>query len=183
MVDCGDSGGRAGYCSANQRLLQAYTAVPVEVRYRDAVIQIKPAAVGFKLDIEVMMSAADLERVRQPFWTGFWDFLWNRFPDAQPVPLLSTFSEERLRGLLGDEIAPRYDLPPSAPLPVPGSTTFQTGQAGTVMDVDRAVVLVADAFRSPSARQVVLSFTRVSPPRPSIENLKILLQQDHPAEV
>ena len=162
---------------ANQRLLQAYTAVPVELRYRDAVIQIKPAAVGFQLDIEAMISAADQERLRQPFWSGYWDFLWNRFPTPEPVPLLASLSEERLRGLLVDEVAPRYNQDPSAPLPVPGSTTFQAGQVGTVIDINRAVVLVMDALRSPTARQVVLGYTRVSPPRPSLENLKILLQQ------
>ena len=113
---------------AAERLLQAYTAVPVEVRYRDAVIQIKPSVVGFTLDLESMMAAADLERVSRPFWTGFWDYLWNRVPVPQPVPLISTFSEERLRAYLQDEIATRYDQPPTASLPVPGSTSFQPGR-------------------------------------------------------
>lgn len=162
---------------ANERLLQAYTAVPVEVRYRDAVIQIKPSTVDFKLDVDSMMAAADLERVRQPFWTGFWDFLWNRFPTPTPVPLLSTLSETRLRAHLSNEVAVRYDLPASASVPVPGSTGFQPGQAGTIMDVNRAVFLISDAFRSPGARRVVVSFNRIAPPRPSVENLKILLQQ------
>jgi beta-lactamase class A len=177
MVIAGIPVGGLDTAQANERMLQVYTAVPVEVRYRDATIQIKPAAVGFTLDVESMMSAADLERLRQPFWTGFWDFLWNRFPIPNPVPLVATFSEERLRGLLVDEIASRYDLAPSAPVPVPGSTDFQPGQAGTVIDINRAVVLVSDAFRSPNDREVVLSFTRVSPPRPSMENLQILLEQ------
>ncbi len=162
---------------AAERLLQAYTAVPVAVRYREAVIQIKPAAVGFALDIEGMMAVADLERVQQPFWTGFWDYLWNRFPEPNPIPLLSSISEDRLRLYLVNEVAVRYDMPSSASLPVPGSTSFQTGQSGTVLDVDRAVVLIADAFRSPGSREVSLGFNRIDPQRPSIENLKILLQQ------
>jgi beta-lactamase class A len=162
---------------AAERLLQAYTAVPVEVRYRDSVIQIKPSVVGFTLDLESMMSAADQERLSQPFWIGFWEFLWNRLPQPKPVPLISTFSEDRLRVYLKGEIATRYDQPPTSSMPVPGSVNFQTGQAGTILDVDRAVVLIGDAFRSPGSRQVNLTFNRVSPPRPSIENLKILLEQ------
>jgi len=177
MVIAGIQVGGLDTQQALNRLLKAYTAVPVEVRYRDALIQIKPSTVDFKLEVDSMMAAADLERVRQPFWTGFWDFLWNRFPTPTPVPLLATLSEARLRAFLNDEIAVRYDLPATASIPVPGSTGFQSGQAGTVLDVDRAVMLVADAFRSPGARSVVLSFNRVAPPRPSFENLKILLQQ------
>ncbi len=177
MVIAGIQVGGLDTQQANERLLQAYTAVPVEVRYRDAVIQIKPSTVDFKLDIESMMAAADLERVRQPFWSGFWDFLWNRFPVPTPVPLVSTLSEARLRTFLSDEVAVRYDLPATSAMPLPGSTGFQAGQPGTVMDINRAVLSIADAFRSPGAREVVLSFGRVAPPRPSVENLKILLQQ------
>jgi beta-lactamase class A len=177
MVIAGIPVGGLEIQQAAERLLQAYTAVPVEVHYRDAVIQIKPSVVGFTLDLESMMAAADLERVSSPFWTGFWDYLWNRVPVPQPVPLISALSEERLRAYLQDEIVARYDQPPTAALPVPGSTSFQPGQAGTVLDVDRAVLLIGDAFRSPNARQVNLTFSRVSPPRPSMENLKILLEQ------
>lgn len=163
--------------AASDRLLQAYTAVPVEVRYRDAVIQIKPAVVGFKLDIEAMLAAADLERVRQPFWTGFWDFLWNRFDRPKAIPLISSLSEDRLRAFLKDEIAARYDQPPSASMPVPGTTTFQSGQPGSELDIPRAAVLIADAFKSPNARTVNLTFNRIESARPSIDNLKILLEQ------
>ncbi len=163
--------------AAAERLLQSYTAIPVEVRYRDAVIQIKPSVVGFTLDLESMIAAADLERISQPFWNGFWDYLWNRIPVPKPVPLLSSFSEERLRVFLRDEIAARYDKPPAPSLPIPGSTTFQVGEAGTVLDIDRAVVLIGDAFRSPTARQVNLTFNRVEPSKPSIANLKLLLEQ------
>lgn len=177
MVIAGIAVGGMDTQAAAERLLQAYTAIPVEIYYRDAAIQIKPAVVGFELGLESMIAAADLERVSQPFWTGFWDYLWNRIPTPAPVPLISSFSEERLRAFLQNEIAARYDEPPAPSLPVPGSTTFQLGQAGTVLDVDRAVVLIGDAFRSPSARQVSLGFTRVNPPKPSIENLKLMLEQ------
>lgn len=162
---------------AADRLQQAYTAVAVEIRYRDAVIQIRPGMVGFELDIEAMMAAADLERVQQPFWVGFWDFLWNRLPDPQEIPLRATYSEERLRIFLKEEVAARYDLDPSAPLPLSGTTTFQIGKAGTTLDIDRAVILINDALRSPYSRVVNLSYAKTNPPRPSIENLQVLLQQ------
>jgi len=163
--------------TAAERLLQAYTAIPVELHYRDAVIQIKPLVVGFELDINAMMVAADLERLQQPFWSGFWDFLWNRFPEPGEVPLRASYSEERLRIFLRDEIAARYDQAPEAALPLPGTTGFQAGKAGTVLNIDRAVILIDAALRSPRTRVVNLSFSEINPPRPSIANLRILLQQ------
>ena len=57
---------------AAQRLLKAYS-VPVELIYNNAAIQIPPSVVDFQLDLESMLSAADLQRTQQSFWVGFWD--------------------------------------------------------------------------------------------------------------
>jgi len=162
--------------AAADRLIKAYS-IPVEVRYGNAGIQIKPAAVGFELDLEVMLTAADQQRINQPFWLGFWDYLWNRLPVPQPVPLRVDISDERVKSFFVNEIVPRYDQPPSEAIPLPGSTNFAPGIAGTKLDVDRAVLLVKDALKSPSNRVVNLTFSQVEPARPSIQNLKILLQQ------
>ncbi len=161
---------------AADRLIQAY-GVPVELRYSDAIIQVKPALVGFSLDLEGMLAAADLQRLSQPFWPAFWDYLWNRPSQAGEVPLSATISESRLRTFLREDVAARYDQPPSAAMPVPGSTSFQPGKPGTVLDIDRAVTLIEDALRSPSARVVNLSFGKVNPARPSLQNLQILMKQ------
>jgi hypothetical protein len=133
--------------------------------------------VGFELDLESMLSAADLQRTDQPFWTSFWDYLWNRAMTPTEIPLRANLSEDRLRAFLKEEISPRYDRPPSAALPVAGSTQFSTGEEGTVLDVDRAVTLIRDALWSSNARVVNLSYNKVTPPRPSLQNLQILLQQ------
>lgn len=177
MVIAGVHVGGLDQSRAAERLLQTYTAVPVEVRYREAVIQIKPAVIGFELDMQAMMAAADLERIQQPFWSGFWDFLWNRLPTPNAVPLRAVYSEDRLRAYLQDEIAVRYDQSAVAAIPVAGSASFQAGQSGTVLDIDRAVILIDSALRSPTSRVVNLSFNKITPPRPTIRNLEILLRQ------
>ncbi len=161
---------------AAERLVQAYS-YPVEVHYGNAVVQIRPAVVDFDLQLETMLAVADQQRVNQPFWSAFWDYLWNRLPAPSEVPLRATFSEERLRIYLKDEIASRYDQPATSAQPVPGSTNFASGTPGLTLDVDRAVTLISDALRSPVARVVNLSVVKVSPPRPSFQNLQILLQQ------
>lgn len=161
---------------ASQRLLEVYTS-PIEVQYGDAIIHVDPAVVGFQPDVESMLAAADLTRTGGSFWIGFWDYLWNRDPAPEAIPLRATISEERLREYLQNEIATRYDLPPTPAQPVPGGTSFLPGQPGQTLDVDRAVLLLSDALRSPTGRSVALSFNRGTAVRPTLENLEILLKQ------
>ena len=161
---------------ASQRLLEVYTS-PIEVQYGDAIIHVDPAVVGFQPDVESMLAAADLTRTGGSFWIGFWDYLWNRDPAPEAIPLRATISEERLREYLQNEIATRYDLPPTPAQPVPGGTDFLPGQPGQTLDGDRAVLLLSDALRSPTGRSVALSFNRSTAVRPTLENLEILLKQ------
>jgi hypothetical protein len=161
---------------ASQRLLEVYTS-PIEMLYNDAVIHIDPAVIGFQPDIETMLAAADLTRTGTSFWGGFWDYLWNLTPSETTIPLSASISDERLREYLQNEIATRYDLPPAPAVPIPGGTSFLAGQPGQTLDIDRAVLLISDALRSPSNRSVALTFTRSSAARPTIENLSILLKQ------
>ena len=69
MVIAGIPAGGLDRQTTAQRLLVAYS-MPVEVRYNDAVIQIKPDVAGFELDLEGMLTAADQQRTSQPFWVG-----------------------------------------------------------------------------------------------------------------
>jgi len=161
---------------ASQRLLQVYNS-PIEVKYSEAVFHIDPGAVGFTIDIETMLAAADLTRTGGSFWTGFWDFLWSRPPAESEIPLSATISEERLREFLQNEIASRYDTPPSPAQPIPGGTTFLPGAPGQTLDLDRAVLIITNALRSPSNRTVALTFNQTSAARPTVENLEILLKQ------
>ncbi len=162
---------------ASERVLQVYSS-PIEVQYGDAIIHVDPTVVGFELDMDSMIAAADLERTGGSFWLGFWNYLWNRDPAPVEIPLSATISEERLRAYLQNEISARYDEPPTPAQPVPGSTTFSPGSPGVILDIDRAVRLIEDTLRSPSNRVVVLSFQNTAPARPTMQNLEILLQQN-----
>ena len=176
MTIAGVPVGGLGPAQTSQRLLEVYTS-PVEVYYNDAIIHIDPGTVGFEVDVETMLAAADLSRTGGSFWGGFWDFLWNRQRTATQIPLSSSISEDRLREYLQNEIAARYDQPPGVAQPVPGGTSFLPGSPGQTLDVDRAVLLVTDALQSPSNRTVAVSFIRSTAARPTIENLEILLKQ------
>jgi len=161
---------------AAQRLLEAYT-IPVELQYNEARIHLDPSVVGFELDLESMLAAADLERSKESFWVAFWDFLWGGTQEAIAIPLRATYSEPRLRTYLESEISPRYDLPPSPPIPVPGTVNFLAGELGTSLDIDRTIASTESALRSISQRIVSLPLQSTLPPRPSFDNLEILLKQ------
>lgn len=176
MIIAGVPVGGLDQQKAAERLTQAYF-IPVEVHYGDAVIQIKPQVLGFELDLESMMTAADLQRITQPFWVAYWNYLWNQLPTPKEVPLSAKISNERMREYLKNDIAVRYDQPPTEAKPVPGTSNFEPGDPGKVLDINRAVVLLEDALKSPSNRVVNLTFNEVSSPRPSLDNLSILLHQ------
>ena len=102
---------------AAERLIRAY-GIPIEMVYGDSVIQVSPSSIGFSLNLETMLAAADLQRIRRGFWEDYWNYLWNSLPKPQPVPLSASISEERLRDYLVNEIVPRYDQMPKAPIPL-----------------------------------------------------------------
>jgi beta-lactamase class A len=161
---------------AADRVTQAYNN-PIELVYLDQLIQVKPSQLGFELNVESMIAAADQQRVRLPFWSSFWDYLWNRTPVAHDTPLSSKVDENRVRLYLMDEIASRYDEVPESSQPIPGSINFQLGKPGVVLNIDKSIVVVEQALQSPSNRSAVLVIGEVKPPRPSLENLGILIKQ------
>jgi len=161
---------------ASERVLQVYST-PIEVQYGQAIIHVEPSVVGFELDMDSMMAAADLARTGGSFWGGFWNYLWNRDPEPVEIPLIATVAEDRLRAYLQNEISARYDEPPMPAQPIPGSTSFAPGTPGKVLDIERSVRLIDDTLRSPNNRTVVLSYGQSAPTRPTIPNLEILLKQ------
>jgi len=161
---------------AAERLLEAYS-VPIEILYNQAVVHLNPAVIDFQLDLDGMLAAADIQRGLQPFWEGFWEYVWGLSSTPADIPLRSSFSEQRLRAYLEDEIALRYDQPPVPASPVVGAVNFQPGKQGTVLDIDGSVLLIENAMQSLNRRQVVLPLQRTNPPRPAFQNLDVLLSQ------
>lgn len=161
---------------AASRLTQAYS-IPVELQYGTNLVQVKPSTLGFSLDLTAMMTAADQARAAQPFWSSFIAYLFNQLPPSREVPLRADIDETRLRSYLENEIAARYDSQSTSYVPVAGSVVFEAADPGQTLDVDRSIVLVRNALQSPSARVVRLPLNRGVLTRPSLDNLKILLQQ------
>jgi beta-lactamase class A len=161
---------------AAQRILQVFS-LPIELHYGQAIIDLDPSLIGFQLDMESMLADADLKRTGASFWSGFWDYLWNRRTPVQQIPLVSTFSESRLREYLTNEISLRYDHPAQPAQPIPGTSSFSPGIPGQTIDIDRAVLLIEYALKTPDRRVVALVSLSTLPGRPSTTDLEILIKQ------
>ncbi len=163
--------------TAAERLLQVYNSTPIEIQYAGAIIHMDPGMAGFQLDTESMLAAADLQRTGSSFWLGFWDFLWNRQTGTSDVPLISSLSEERLRQYLKNEVTSRYDVPAIPANPVPGQFSYKPGVPGQELNIDRAVILIEDALKSPTNRTVALTFDHTPPGRPLLQNLETIIKK------
>jgi beta-lactamase class A len=168
--------GQLSHQAAAERLLMVY-AQPVELVYNEAIIHLDPATVGFALDTDTMLAAAEQERTRSSFWEAYWNYLWDRPVQPVDIPLRATYSEDRLRAYLQDEIAARYDQPPTSAIPIVGTTNFQVGSSGSQLDIQRAIPLVEAALFSLEKRVVSLPIEKTDPTRPTFQNLEVLLRQ------
>jgi beta-lactamase class A len=157
--------------AASQRILQVYNS-PVEIQYNGGIIHADPTVIGFQMDTESMLAAADLARTGGSFWGGFWNYLWNRSAQPVPVPLRAAIAEDRLRAYLQTQIAPRYDQSSTAAQPIAGTPNYTPGKPSQTLDINRAVPLIEDALQSPASRVAVLSFTKAAVARPGIQDLE-----------
>lgn len=161
--------------SAN-RLLEVYSN-PVELQYNENIIHLNPAIVGFELNLDSMLAAADLQRLSGTFWTEFWSFLWNSENQPESIPLDATYSEPLLRKYLIDEISIRYDSLPVSAKPLTGQLVYEPGTPGTSLNIESNIFQIENALHSPGYRTVNVSTEKIAAPLPSIENLEILLKQ------
>ena len=168
--------GGLNYEEAAERIYTVFRS-PIELNYAGSLIQIRPAVLGFEPQVENMLAVADNMRVSEPFWSGFWNFLWNRNIEIINIPLNADYDEARIRTYLETEIAARYDTPSSSPKPIPGSTEFGSGVTGTSLNLDRATLQVIDALNSPDNRSIALSLGQSAIARPSTSDLETMLKQ------
>ncbi|NPV57464.1 MAG: hypothetical protein HPY76_12435 [Anaerolineae bacterium] len=163
---------------AGEQVQRAY-AQPLQLTYHDAAILADPADLGFHMNLDAMLAAAqDQDPTGSAPLRAFWRSLWRRVDrSAIHVDLIATINRDALRTYLEAAIIPRYDQPPRAPLPQPGATGYQPGVPGWALDVDSAISLIETALRSPLERVVALPVIASDGGLPLPENLAIQLRQ------
>lgn len=162
---------------AISRLQQAY-GIPIELKYSQSIIQVRPDQVGFELELTAMLTEAELLRMSQTSWADFLGYLEGRKPAPIQVELQAKVDEQQLRAYLEKEISPRYDQPAQPAMPIPGTTTFLPGKTGLALNLDLAIPQIAAALRSLTMRTVELASVTVTPSPPLIQNLQVMLSQN-----
>jgi len=166
------------YTQAAERIYTVYRS-PIEVTYGGNRIHVRPAVLGFEPQVDKMLAVADNQRVTEPFWSGFWNFLWDRNIEIINIPLNVSYDEDRIREFLSNEVAVRYDTPATPPKPIPGTTQFESGEPGTQLELNRATLLVIDALSSPTNRSITLPLDQAAITRPSLNDLEIMLRPEY----
>lgn len=159
---------------ATDVLTNRYIEAPVIIYHGEDRFEISPSDAEFELDLETMLSRADIERTQQDFWAGFWGFLWGRPVEVSPVELSATHNREALRRVLGD-IAALMDEPTQPAQPVPDTFSFQYGETGTATNVDASFADIEGALYRATNREAHLVVEASNPARPQINLLTRLL--------
>ena len=161
---------------AAERVTTAFN-MPIEIGYEDTYFQVKPSQLDFDLNLTAMVASADQQRVTLPFWSSFWNYLWNQPYQSSESPLQATFNENRVRAFLVEEIASRYDEPAAMSVPIPGTVNFQMGASGKMLDIEKSIPLVERALKSSDQRTAQLIIQTEEAKRPSLVNVQALIEQ------
>lgn len=162
--------------AASTRLAQVFSETPLELRIDGSPVQINPKEAGQQLDIQGMLASAKQEAAAIPYWTGFWNSLWNQPVKAFETPLICSVASDQLHTYLQQQIVTRYSYPPQPAAPIPGDVRFTAGHAGTVLNLDQKETEIASALCSADARVVTLTTTAEDEPAPQLTDLKPMLE-------
>jgi hypothetical protein len=135
--------------------LEVAFATPVELVYQEQHLSLPPDNVELRYNTEETAANLDAALAAQGGLDGFVAYVLRQSPDPVDIPVVITYSPERLDGFLS-RIAGQYDQPPQETVPLPDSLTFRRGQPGRELDVAASRPLLAAALVSPTDRQVEL---------------------------
>lgn len=168
-------GGMSG-TEARLTLERAYSQ-PILLYYGNSPIILDPASIGFRINAEVMVTAAlGLTDAGGSFWIRFFNHLAQQElqPETANIPLSMDYQQNLLRSFL-DDIARRYDQASGAPMYDIATLTTFIGEQGAVLDINQAVTQIDEALKSPTNRTVVLPITGSDSQRPSLKTLEALI--------
>lgn len=158
---------------ASELLINQFIEAPVVIYYEEERFEMAPSQAKFQLDVDAMLTQADIERSQQDFWAGFWGYLWGRPVEVDPIGIAATHDRQALRDVLLD-IATLMDTPSQPPQPVPQNFSFQYGEAGLKTNVEASFADVEAALYRPSSRESHLTLAPGDVARPE-RNLLVRL--------
>lgn len=132
---------------------RVYLDQPLTLIYKNSPIVLNPRSLGFTTNNEAMLAQVRAQSVSETnFWEGFWSYLWQKPPQPIHVELDAELQEGQLRTVLED-IAVRYDTEAGAIGFDLQTLTFQSGAAGSRLDIDGSVALISQTLGNPDPTQ------------------------------
>ena len=162
-------------------VLEVSFATPIEVMYQEQQLFLSPDNVELRYYAEETSANLDAALIEYRGLDGFIAHVLRRQPDVMHVPVVVSYSEERLDSFL-ERVASQYDHPPQAAVPLPASRTFRPAQPGSELDIEASRTRLADALVSAADRRVELVVQTEKAPPTDIALLEQLLQsllKDH----
>lgn len=134
---------------ARQRVLAVYLA-PFELYYENQIIQASAESLGFWVDL------LESEILSSEFNLSFWEYLWGGWRPPVEWQVDFRLDKTQLTTYLQSEIASRYDVIPTPPLPIPASSRFEPGISGKALDIDASLSRFEEVLQNPHKRRIEL---------------------------
>ncbi len=155
--------------------LDAKLQQPLTLHYYTSTVKLEPAAVDFTFNYTETLRGAREARMRSSSLTDFLRHLILQPPAPRDIPIVASYSDEKVRAFLAD-VATRFDVPPHAPQPQIETMSLDGGQAGHLLDIAASSVPLDSALKSVTTRDVELVVDEEDAPAPTIDQLGQLLQ-------
>ena len=170
------AGAPAAGQTPQQIILKLRTAFSqtVTLHYRSETLTLAPQEVDFKLGEAATLQSLDDVRADAGGAQGFLQFMIRRTPLPRDIPVVATYSEEKLRASL-TRVAERYDQAPTSPAPLVDELRFAQGQPGNELDISSSVPVIAAALRSANKHEASLVVKTVPPIPPRLRLLRDLI--------
>ncbi|MBP8965280.1 MAG: hypothetical protein KBG27_07840, partial [Flexilinea sp.] len=156
--------------------IKTLSSIPLELKYRESLIQVNPEQFSFKIDIEKAQSELESKVFEMCSSKIFVNSLFREQKrDPISIALESYVDEEKIESFLRNEISVRYDQPAVAKYPDLNGSGFYSGHPGYQLDIEKAVEMIQEALTSFDHQTIDLPITSIPEPPSSLTNLKILL--------
>jgi hypothetical protein len=142
--------------------LESYYYAPIQLRYRDELVQLNPQEGGFTLDLAAMVNEAEAYVNQQETWQRYLRYVLGRAMEPIAIDLVASHDRSALESRL-NTIATFLDQPPQPPQ-INDAGLYEMGKPGFVTNVQASLPLVEEALYRTTGREAEMMVEDLSAP-------------------